>query len=69
MSKNAASTPSSTGTHAPPVRDPLARPDLVADALRRPMAERLELALSWNKLASELQTGLAKAREREAERR
>lgn len=37
--------------------------------MRRPMAERLELALSWNKLASELQIGLAKAREREAAQR
>lgn len=57
----------SDDSHATHVRDPFARPDLLADALRRPMAERLELALNWNKLASELQAGLAEARRREAE--
>ena len=56
-----------TATGEAHVRDPFAREDLLADALRRPMSERLELALNWNKLASELQIGLAKAREREAE--
>lgn len=41
------------------MRDPLAVPEAVADARRRPMAERLELALSWNTLASELRANLA----------
>lgn len=40
-------------------RDPLANRAAVLAARERPMAERLELALSWNKLASELQAGLA----------
>lgn len=41
------------------VRDPLATPEAVLAARRRPMAERLELALSWNALAAELRGGLA----------
>jgi hypothetical protein len=41
------------------VRDPLAVPEAVIDARRRPMSERLELALSWNTVASELRAGLA----------
>lgn len=41
------------------VRDPLAVPEAVLDARRRPMAERLELALNWNTVASELRAGLA----------
>jgi len=41
------------------VRDPLAVPEAVVDARRRPMSERLELALNWNTVASELRTGLA----------
>lgn len=41
-------------------RDPLARPDAVLEARRRPMSERLELALSWNAVADELRVGLAK---------
>jgi hypothetical protein len=40
------------------VRDPLAAADAVLAARRRPMSERLELALSWNALAAELQAGL-----------
>jgi hypothetical protein len=40
------------------VRDPLASVDAVFAARRRPMCERLELALSWNALAAELQAGL-----------
>jgi hypothetical protein len=40
------------------VRDPHANRAAVIDARRRPMSERLELALNWNKLASELQIGL-----------
>ncbi len=42
-----------------PVRDPLAVPEAVLDARRRPMSERLELALNWNTVASELRAGLA----------
>jgi len=41
------------------VRDALAVPEAVIDARRRPMAERLELALNWNMVASELRAGLA----------
>lgn len=41
------------------VRDPLAMPGAVRDAQRRSMAERLELALAWDKVASELRLGLA----------
>jgi hypothetical protein len=41
------------------VRDPLAVPAAVLAARQRPMAERLELALSWNSLAAELRAGLA----------
>ncbi len=40
-------------------RDPLANTDAVLAARRRPMSERLELALSWNRVASELRAGLA----------
>jgi len=47
------------------VRDPLANWPAVLAARRRPMSERLALALSWNKLASELRAGLAAAIERE----
>jgi hypothetical protein len=41
------------------VRDPLANLPAVIDARRRPMSERLELALNWNAVASELRAGLA----------
>jgi hypothetical protein len=41
------------------VRDPLAVPESVIDARLRPMSERLELALNWNTVASELRAGLA----------
>jgi hypothetical protein len=44
------------------VRDPLAVPEAVIDARRRPMSERLELALNWNTVASELRAGLAAAK-------
>jgi len=40
------------------VRDPLAVTDTVLAARRRPMSERLELALSWNAVAAELRAGL-----------
>lgn len=43
------------------VRDPLAEPALTVAARRRPMAERLELALSWNAVAAELRAGLKAA--------
>jgi hypothetical protein len=43
------------------VRDPLADPAAVLAARTRPMSERLELALSWNKLAAELRAGVAEA--------
>jgi hypothetical protein len=41
------------------VRDPLATMNAVLAARRRPMSERLELALSWNRVAAELRAGLA----------
>jgi len=47
------------------VRDPLADWPAVLAARQRPMSERLALALSRNKLASELRAGLAAAIERE----
>ena len=43
------------------VRDPLAVVDAVLAARRRPMSERLELALSWNNVAAELRVGIAAA--------
>jgi hypothetical protein len=47
------------------VRDPLADWPAVLAARKHPMSERLALALSRNKLASELRAGLAAAIERE----
>ncbi|MBK8295127.1 MAG: hypothetical protein IPK93_10275 [Solirubrobacterales bacterium] len=44
------------------VRDPLADIDAVHAARARPMAERLELALSWNLVASELRDGMTEQR-------
>jgi hypothetical protein len=41
------------------VRDPLADTKTMLAARRRPMSERLELALSWNAIATELRAGLA----------
>jgi hypothetical protein len=41
------------------VRDPLATMNAVLAARQRPMSERLELALSWNKVAAELRVGLS----------
>jgi len=46
---------------APAVRD---RRDAVLAARRRPMAQRLELALAWDEFASELRRGLRRARTR-----
>lgn len=43
------------------IRHPLAVPETVLAARRRPMSERLELALSWNAVAAELRAGLAVA--------
>jgi hypothetical protein len=43
------------------IRDPLASRAAVLAARQRPMAERLEVALSWNLLASELRAGLVVA--------
>jgi len=51
------------------VRDPLADWPAVLAARQRPMSERLALALSRNKLASELRAGLAAAIERERQAR
>jgi len=51
------------------VRDPLADPAAVRAARLRPMAERLELALNWNRVASELQVGLAAVRAPDPPRR
>jgi hypothetical protein len=42
------------------VRDPLAVTEAVIDARRRPMSERLALALSWNEVVVELRSGLDK---------
>ncbi len=42
------------------VRDPLGVPAATLAARQRPMSERLELALSWNTVASELRAGLLK---------
>ena len=50
------------------VRDPLAASDAVIAARRRPMSERLELALSWNAVAAELRIGLAAATGRPVDR-
>jgi hypothetical protein len=41
------------------VRDPFALPEAVIAARQRPMSERLELALSWNAVATELRIGVA----------
>jgi hypothetical protein len=51
--------PAAVGLPQEHVRDPLANLAAVIDARRRPMSERLELALNWNTVASELRAGLA----------
>jgi hypothetical protein len=51
------------------VRDPLANPAAIIAARERSMAERLELAISWNKVASELRAGMIRATEHVAPRR
>ena len=59
MSSSAESPRPAGATDPVAVRDPLAVPEAVIDARRRPMSERLELALNWNTVASELRAGLA----------
>jgi len=56
--------PADCALDADGVRDPLANPAAVLAARQRPMAERLALALSWNRLASQLRSGLAEAMRR-----
>jgi hypothetical protein len=51
------------------VRDPLANPAAIIAARERSMAERLELAISWNKVASELRDGMIRANGQGASRR
>jgi hypothetical protein len=51
------------------VRDPLANPGAIIADRERSMAERLELAISWNKVASELRAGMIRLSEQAAERR
>jgi hypothetical protein len=46
------------------VRDPLADLAAVLAARQRPMSERLELALSWNRVAAELRAGLTAVTDR-----
>jgi hypothetical protein len=55
-------TPATGPPVADAVRDPLALAGTLRAARQRPMAERLELALSWNAVAAELRAGLAAAR-------
>lgn len=55
-------TPQATPPASDSVRDPLAVAATVLAARRRPMSERLELALSWNSLAAELRVGLLATR-------
>ncbi len=47
------------GKHA--IRNPTADRAAVLAARRRPMSERLEVALSWNTVAAELRAGVAAA--------
>jgi hypothetical protein len=47
--------------HSATVRDPLADRAAVLVARMRPMSERLELALSWNRVAAELRAGVTEA--------
>lgn len=56
------SSPQTTRPAETGERSHFSSPGAVEDSLRRPMAERLELALSWNRLASELEAGLEKQR-------
>ena len=54
-----ASGDQSDTTPSQEVRDPLADPAAVLAARARPMAERLELALNWDRVVSELRIGLS----------
>jgi hypothetical protein len=56
------STPTPGSLLSNAVRDPLVPAETVLAARRRPMSERLELALSWNAVAAELRVGLLAAR-------
>lgn len=55
------------GIPDPGERDHRAVPSALADSLRRPMAERLALAVSWNRAASELRLGLSRDERRAAD--
>ncbi len=59
----------SSGSAADAVRSPLANRAAVLAARRRPMSERLELAVSWNAVAAELRAGLSAARTPASDRR
>jgi hypothetical protein len=52
---------SSASPLADDVRDSLGSEAAVIAARRRPMSERLELALSWNAVVAELRIGVAAA--------
>jgi hypothetical protein len=61
------SRPSSDRAIAPSdefVRDPLADPVAVLAARRLTMAERFELAVNWNMVASELREGFVRVTQR-----
>jgi hypothetical protein len=46
------------------IRDPLASLDAVLEARRHSLSERLELALSWNAVAAELRSAVARDKAR-----
>jgi len=56
------------GVPGPGERDHRAVPSALADSLQRPMEERLALAVSWNRAASELRVGLSRIERRTADR-
>jgi hypothetical protein len=62
------STSATSLLHSDAVRDPLVPLETVLAARRRPMSERLELALSWNAVAAELRIGLLAARHADSSR-
>jgi hypothetical protein len=53
----------------PGVRDPMTNWAAVQAARKRPMSERLELALSWNSVAAELRAGMVSLKESNAPER
>jgi hypothetical protein len=55
------SAPATPAPVSDTVRDPLVPVETMLAARRRPMSERLELALSWNAVAAELRAGLLAA--------